>query len=250
MALTSPDQLRQWLLASLGDLGGAAQRRDVLLRIEADFADLFADGDWDPPPSRPFDAKWKNGVSWERQHMVDEGLLASPSGRSDPWTLTETGWAAYRTLVGDAEADPLANFKPKSNTDYLAHLEGRALVKHRTHEALIGDFGLWVSARGFVPRTTVHPRDLVLRRGSKEWLVEAKVVYRGNATHAVREAIGQLLTYSYFLYDAGKPGLVALFNEPVGDAYVGFLDSIGVLAVWRGDSDWHGSAEARSDGLI
>jgi hypothetical protein len=35
-----------------------------------------------------------------------------------------------------------------------------------------------------------HPKDPVLRRDGREWLVEAKVLYQGNATNAVRAALG------------------------------------------------------------
>ena len=37
--------------------------------------------------------------------------------------------------------DPLVNFRPKDSSDYIAHVEGRELIKRRSHEALIADFG-------------------------------------------------------------------------------------------------------------
>ena len=36
---------------------------------------------------------------------------------------------------------PLANFRPKGSSDYIAHVEGRELIERRSHEALIADFG-------------------------------------------------------------------------------------------------------------
>ncbi len=81
--------------------------------------------------------------------------------------------------------DPLAHFRPKDDSDYLAQLAGRTIIKSRRHERLVRDYGEWSQSQGFVASTTEHPRDLVLRRDGYEWLVEAKVLYRGNATEAV-----------------------------------------------------------------
>ncbi len=150
----------------------------------------------------------------------------------------------------DATADPLAQFCPKDEADYVAYLSQRALVKTRRHERLVREFGEWVATRGFAPSTSEHPRDLVIRRGGSEWLVEAKVLHRGNATDAVRAAIGQLFTYRHFLYAARPlPPLVALFSEPIGAAYVELLTKLSIAAVWKEDGRWVGSAEARGMGL-
>jgi hypothetical protein len=137
------------------------------------------------------------------------------------------------------------NFKPKDSSDYVAHIEGRQLVKRRAHEALIADFGAWCATLGCEIDTTVHPRDLVLRRSGEEWLVEAKIVYRGNATDAVRAALAQALMYRFFLCGTTRPTLLALFSEAVGDAYVDFLEANSVASVWRTDSgDWCASPTA------
>ena len=32
--------------------------------------------------------------------------------------------------------DPLVNFRPKDSSDYIARVEGRELIKRRSHEAL------------------------------------------------------------------------------------------------------------------
>jgi hypothetical protein len=75
-------------------------------------------------------------------------------------------------------------------------------------------------------------------------LVEAKVVRQGNATQAVREATGQPLSYSHFLYDDEKPYLLGLFTEFVGEGYAEFLATLGISAVWFDQSRWVGSSEA------
>ena len=105
--------------------------------------------------------------------------------------------------------------------------------------------------RGFEVGTNVHPRDLVLRSADSDWMVEAKVVYRGNATSAVREAIGQLLTYRHLLY-AGQapPKLAAVFTEPIGHRYVQLLDELSIASIWKGATAWEGSPLALDGGLL
>lgn len=138
-------------------------------------------------------------------------------------------------------------FKPKNDSDYRARISGGTLVKSRRHERLVRDYGVWAQGRGFAAGTP-HPRDLVLQRDGREWLIEAKIVYRGNATNAVRAALGQLYAYRHFLYET-PPALVALFSEPVGDAYVGFLEGCGIRTVWWERGFWLGSLPAHREGL-
>nr|WP_275693384.1 DUF3578 domain-containing protein [Nocardioides sp. TF02-7] len=138
--------------------------------------------------------------------------------QQDPGSVSSS--SAPKTTGG---SDPLRQFAPKSDSDYITHLTGKALVRSRRHETLVKEYGEHVASLGFSPATNVHPRDLTLVKEDHEWLVEAKVVYRGNATNAVRDAIGQLLQYRHFLYASDSAvRLVALFTEPVGDAYVDF----------------------------
>lgn len=150
------------------------------------------------------------------------------------------------------EVDPLDGFRPKSDSDYIAEISARQQVKKRRHESLIASFGPYVADRGFKPVTTgVHPRDLVLLKGVREWLVEVKVVKSGNPTQAVREALAQLLEYRHFLYveQNVKPSLVALFTESVG-VYAKYLESHGIASVWKALDGWEGSASAVSWGLV
>jgi hypothetical protein len=84
--------------------------------------------------------------------------------------------------------DPLRYFKPKDESDYIASLAGRVLIKARRHEWLIRQYGTWLSEAGFIISTAVHPRDLVAWRDGREWLIEAKVLYLGNATEAPVQA--------------------------------------------------------------
>lgn len=107
------------------------------------------------------------------------------------------------------------------------------------------EYGESAAEHGFTPVTTEHPKDLVLRTDDAEYLVEAKVIRNGNSTQAVREAIGQLFTYRFFLYSGEPPkGLVGLFSEPLGEGYVKFLTSHNILVVWHEGGEWKGNQAA------
>ena len=85
----------------------------------------------------------------------------------------------------------------------------------------------------------------------QEWLVEAKVVYNGNASQAVRAAIGQLLEYAKFLYEeVREPRMMALFTEPIGPLFVELLESLNIAAVWKDEHRWEASDFATSSGLV
>jgi hypothetical protein len=63
---------------------------------------------------------------------------------------------------------------------------------------------------------------------------------------AVREAIGQLFAYRHFLYRACRrsdPILLALFSEPIGDAFVALLSDLGIAVAWLRGGAWIGSTE-------
>lgn len=178
---------------------------------------------------------YQHAVEVKRRRLQEQpGSIASPS---------------VLQLV-DEKADPLQEFRPKDDSDYVARLSGQELVKSRRHETIVREYGLWVAPRGFRLSTTEHPRDLVLYRDENTWLCEVKVVYQGNATEAVRAALGQLYSYRHFLYRASQePKLVAIFSEPVGAAYVEFLETCSVRSVWKRVGGWAGSSSAVADGL-
>jgi hypothetical protein len=75
MDLTPRSRLQQWLILVLGEMGGSASRGKALARIQATFGSHFTVDDRDSPPSRPFETKWRNRVSWQRDRMVKDGLL-------------------------------------------------------------------------------------------------------------------------------------------------------------------------------
>ncbi|MFE2162442.1 MrcB family domain-containing protein [Streptomyces lydicus] len=146
----------------------------------------------------------------------------------------------------------LEGFRPKTSDDYYVQIAAREQRKKRVHEGLLKRFGPYILNRGFTPITErVHPRDLVLQAENQEWLVEAKAVKKGNATQAVREAVGQLLEYRYFWYvqkGAPQPFLLGLFSEDIG-VYAGYLENHGIGAIWRTSDGWAGSPSAIAWGM-
>jgi hypothetical protein len=138
--------------------------------------------------------------------------------------------------------DPFRDFKPKDDSDYVSHLAGRTLVKSRRHERLVADYGRWAHARGWRPSTREYPIDLMLYGDGGPWMIEAKIVYHGNATQAVRATLGQLYEYRHFLQPDAS--MLALFSEPI-DAFAAYLETYGIASVWPGHGAWHGSPTAR-----
>ncbi len=166
-----------------------------------------------------------------RQRGYEAGSIASLTYRTDalpaePQLLTDldrflvlladAAATRRRYLVGEPgrlhagggqnlshdERDPLAHFKPKDSSDYVTVLAATRQIKGRRHEALVDVYGQHALRRGWWPSTEDHPLDLTLTPGPQlppslatRCIVEAKVLRRGNATAAVREAIGQLFTY-------------------------------------------------------
>ncbi|MFE4976659.1 MrcB family domain-containing protein [Kitasatospora sp. NPDC056651] len=157
---------------------------------------------------------------------------------------------AEGTWTHEQSRDGLLHFAPKSDEEYVQTIEAREIVKSRKHETLVRDYGTHLHATGFEVGTNVHPRDIVARNDAAHWLIEAKVVRRGNATHAVREALGQLATYSFLLYSPDEqPKQMALFTEGIGDVYVRLLEYHGIASVWRSATGWSGSPTAVAAGL-
>lgn len=146
---------------------------------------------------------------------------------------------------------PEAGFKPRDAGDYIANIGAHTQHKSKRHEQILNQYVAWTKAQGFAPSNAEFPKDLILRRPEEEYLIEVKVVYNGKASIAVRAAIGQLLEYSHFL-DVGKdpkPLTVALFSEPVGDAFIEYLEVLEIPSVWLEGGVWRGSPTAAAAGL-
>lgn len=135
----------------------------------------------------------------------------------------------------EPETVSLVGFRPKDDSSYRAEIKARSVTKSRRHETLVNHFGKHAQQRDFVA-STPHPIDLLLQYEENVWIVEAKIIYGLNTAEAVRGAIAQLLEYRFFL----KPNaeLVALFDKPVGDAYLSLLNQLNVNVIWLENSEW------------
>lgn len=57
----------------------------------------------------------------------------------------------------------LSGFNPKDDTDYVAIISAKKLIKSRKHETLVKKFGEHAKSCGFTA-STPHPIDLVLEK--------------------------------------------------------------------------------------
>ncbi|MEU3351889.1 DUF3578 domain-containing protein [Streptomyces sp. NPDC037389] len=267
--------LQQGVTRLTDDYGEGRKLRDYLSTRAASLlsglpSDLMAEWavtpDFNSKVDRP--RAYEAGSVAARRYEVDS-LPPEASLREDLWYLAEVlrraasvepgvsvedapeGFVAGYVPTKHAEPKGLEGFQPKDGSDYTAHIAARTITKSRRHEVLIEQFGHYVEARGFVPITKKqHPKDLVLRQDSVEWLVEAKTIKGHSAASAVREAVGQLFEYSHFLYEqSSKPHLLALFTEDI-KAFVPYLEGLGIASVWSTPEGWAGSPSAVSWGLV
>lgn len=252
MSETRGATLQRWLLTAVLDLGGAGPRARVHARVEELFGESFTSEDVAFRVGRGSEQAWKNNLDSLYDILKKRDLMIS-TGAKAPWQLTSAGLAEAHlcsTITSNSE-DLLDNFKPKSGGEYRARTRSRVQVKKLLHEPLLTAYGQAISVAGWKPITTVHPRDLELRRRDSIWVAELKVVYNGNGTQAARAALAQLLEYKHFFYDkASSVGMLAVFSESIGDALIQFLDTLHIASVWRSGSIWDGSPYAQQSDLI
>lgn len=89
MALTPHSTLRLRLLTVLETLGGSAKRAVILDELDSRYGTAWTTDDLRPQNTRQFETKWRNRTSFERQRLIEDGLLQA---RSDGvWALTDLG---------------------------------------------------------------------------------------------------------------------------------------------------------------
>lgn len=97
MTLTSKSDLRVRIISTLlSKVDFKGPRADVLDAMASEYADLWTPEDLEIRTSRGTELKWRNNASFERQAMVNEGLLVE--GLQGVWALTESGRALASTL--------------------------------------------------------------------------------------------------------------------------------------------------------
>ncbi|MER6635107.1 MrcB family domain-containing protein [Streptomyces microflavus] len=211
---------------------------------------------------RSYEAGNLLAITYEIAAMPDEQTLRADLSRmialyQDALAVREEVRQTTRdTIVTVVEqpsvqpSDSLLHFAPKNDEEYVQIVTARKLIKSRSHETLVQQYGNFLRAQGVEVGTNRHPRDLVIIKDGVHWLAEAKFIRRGNAMGAVREALGQLATYAFFLYpEEAQPRKMALFSEPVGDGFARLLEHHDIAAVWRTEEGWAGSPSAHAAGL-
>lgn len=103
--LTQQQVLRQWLLMTLGELGGSVPTAQALREMEQRYGSHLTPGDREGT-ERDGEPKWHNRTRFERKAMEREGLLVPARESRGIWTLTETGSAAYKQQRGIPAAPP------------------------------------------------------------------------------------------------------------------------------------------------
>jgi hypothetical protein len=127
-----------------------------------------------------------------------------------------------------------SQYRPKSEADYEAVVRAQVQRRTRRHERLVREVGEWLRAAGGTV-TTPHPIDLFLD-GPVPVLFEAEVVAPRGKLAAVREAVGQLHEYRWFVGPRDGLACVLLDEEPgpaIADYVEKYLDLL--LAWWSGD---------------
>lgn len=87
VTLTSHSTLRDRLLTYLAGVGGSSTRAQALDALDVLYAGQWTTEDISPQNTRQFETKWRNRVSFERQRLVERGVLQA---RSDGvWALAD-----------------------------------------------------------------------------------------------------------------------------------------------------------------
>ncbi|MCI0722296.1 MAG: winged helix-turn-helix domain-containing protein [Acidobacteria bacterium] len=85
---TPQEEFRQPILRALYEMGGSGKTAEVLDRVEGIFGGKLTNAD--RATLSHGEIRWRNTAQWERNVMVDEGLLKRTSSRG-VWELTEKG---------------------------------------------------------------------------------------------------------------------------------------------------------------
>ncbi|MGW4249186.1 hypothetical protein [Nocardia sp. NPDC004722] len=152
--------------------------------------------------------------------------------------------------IPDYSTIDLAQFRPSSEEVLYSAVRAHIRTKSNAQVRLVESFALSTTLRDFRLLSNSSTSDTILGRGSRRWVVTPRVVQNGNVTAAVQGAAGALTFARHFFYRDSKFDLVALFGEPIGKVYVGYLEELGIRSVWRVHDAWDGSPSARADLLV
>lgn len=135
--------------------------------------------------------------------------------------------------------DP-GQFASKAETPYDVVLA--ASVQHRTreHERLLRVTAKWLGMNHprLIASSRRHPLDMLVS-GATHLIVEAKTTRRIHAGFAIRQALGQLYEYRYFI-GPQEANLVVLLDAKPEDMFIDYLENhLGIGLLW-----WDGTGLA------
>jgi len=87
---TTEDEFRIPILESIVELGGKAEMKEVLKRVEDKMSHKLNQYDLERLPSNTSQKRWENTAQWCRNTLVTEGLLSHDSPRGI-WEITLEG---------------------------------------------------------------------------------------------------------------------------------------------------------------
>jgi hypothetical protein len=120
-------------------------------------------------------------------------------------------------------------FKPKSAEDYVAVIQAGVQRRSRHHESLVRLAGEYFQTNG-ANVITPHPIDLLMMEPRKV-IFEAKITF-GQPGRAIREAVGQLMEYKWFLGPQDALLAILLDADP-GEALASYVEErLGLLIAW------------------
>lgn len=96
---TPEDAFRRPILDALVELGGSAPLGEVLDRVEKKTKGILNQYDYEPLPSNPRAARWRNTAQWCRNTLAREGLMKSDSPYGI-WEISEAGRRALNSGEG------------------------------------------------------------------------------------------------------------------------------------------------------
>lgn len=132
-------------------------------------------------------------------------------------------------------------YTPKSADNYVVALHGGTQVKERRHESAVGLLAEYLRVRGAVIGTP-HPIDLLVREPILV-MVEVKKVGDRHPGHAIREAVGQLLEYRYFIGPREAQMCIFIDAPPRDPILIDYVEKeLSMLLLWLSEERVFGGA--------
>jgi WD40 repeat protein len=150
--------------------------------------------------------------------------LGSGRSQSAPISRTEFYARAPESVAGQT-------FTAKSAESYVVVLRGGVQVKERVHENVLAFFAEQLRSKN-ASIANPHPIDLLMHEPAPV-IFEIKRVGNQHPGRAIREAIGQLFEYRYFIGPRQARMCIVLDASPRDPALIDFVEKeLGMLLLW------------------